>query len=85
MKPSDMTPEQQLMQLNKLNKALGKLAPKGTWLCEQLEKIWNAKTEQEGVDIAIYVQKTIRSLKNGTVEHHLWGGDRVNSEGKVTK
>ena len=63
-------------QLQILNVALGKLAPKGTWLSEQLERIWFAKTEQEAVEIAKYVNLTIHRMRDGEIEHYLWSGDR---------
>jgi hypothetical protein len=58
-------------QAQKLNVALGRLAPKGTWLCEVFEKIWFAKTVEEAVAVATAAAVVIE--KPGA---DLWIGDR---------
>lgn len=61
--------EDDISTAQKLNVALGRLAPKGTWLCEILEKIWHAKSTEEAVQVATAAQDFIS--KSG-----LWEGDR---------
>jgi len=78
MSQSSKSPEQlRIDQLEKINVALGKIAPKGTWFCEQLEEIWRAKTTEEAIKVAEYMRLTIHNMNGGTVEHALWAGDRV--------
>jgi hypothetical protein len=44
-----------------MGKALGLLAPKGTWLCDVLENLWRASSEEEACQIALRVQKKIET------------------------
>lgn len=61
--------EDDVTTTQKLNVALGRLAPKGTWLCEILENIFRAPSTEEAVKIATAAQDFIS--RSG-----LWEGDR---------
>jgi hypothetical protein len=67
---TDMTPEK---QLEKLSSSLGKLAPKGTWICEVLENIWRSESQEEADKIAIEARNTFAKIG---IENALWCGDR---------
>lgn len=54
-------------QAAKLSKALGLLAPKGTWLCTLLENIWRAANEDDALKIATEAQ--------AKVSERLWDND----------
>lgn len=60
-------------QIEKMSSALGKLAPKGTWISEILENIWYAKTKKEADDFAMYARQVFREIG---IEDGLWVGDR---------
>ena len=64
-------------QLKKLDLALGKLAPKGTWLNEVLENIWRAETETEAGRIAESARNTFDAIG---IRERLWVGDRVDCD-----
>lgn len=56
--------------LDKMNHGFGRLAPKGTWLCEIMENIWRSKTVDEAKAIADKVADRISTSG-------LWFGDRA--------
>ena len=60
-------------QLEKLDTALGKLAPKGTWLSEVLENIWHSESTTEAIEIA---KKAEQVFKDQGIIQKLWIGDR---------
>lgn len=57
-------------QLEKINQGFGRLAPKGTWLCTIMERIWRAKDVEEAKSIGDAYAPKIS-------ENGLWVGDRL--------
>lgn len=53
-----------------MNVALGKLAPKGTWLCEVLENIWRATLPGEADRVAVEASQIVENIG-------LWTGPRI--------
>lgn len=55
--------------LDRLSKALGKLAPRGYWFANLLEAIYHADTIEDAVNIAVEARKHIdKSLMNGPTD-----------------
>lgn len=59
----------ELERLERVNVAFGKLAPKGTWLCEVMENIYRAASLDEAVKVAEEAAPIIHRLD-------MWTGDR---------